>query len=74
MTRIFISDCEGPITKNDNAFEITSRFIRDGDRFYTQISKYDDVLSDVLQRPSYKAGGTLKLILPFSADKLSFPP
>lgn len=63
--RIFVSDCEGPISKNDNAFELTSHFIPEGDRFFALISKYDDVLADVFKRPSYKAGDTLKLILPF---------
>jgi len=63
--RIFISDCEGPISKNDNAFELTNHFVPDGDRFFSLISKYDDVLADVVKRPRYKAGDTLKLILPF---------
>jgi len=63
--RIFISDCEGPISKNDNAFELTSYFVPDGDHFFALISKYDDVLADVVKRPGYKAGDTLKLILPF---------
>jgi len=63
--RIFISDCEGPISKNDNAFELASHFIPDGSRLFTLISRYDDVLADVVKRPGYKAGDTLKLILPF---------
>jgi energy-converting hydrogenase A subunit R len=63
--RIFISDCEGPISKNDNAYELTSHFVPDGSRLFTLISKYDDVLADIVKRPRYKAGDTLKLILPF---------
>jgi len=63
--RIFISDCEGPISKNDNAFELASHYIPDGSRLFTLISKYDDVLADVVKRSCYKAGDTLKLILPF---------
>jgi len=62
---VFISDCEGPISKNDNAFEITEHFVPNGDRLFTLISKYDDVLADVLRKPGYSAGSTLKLILPF---------
>ena len=62
---IFITDCEGPISKNDNAFELASRFIPDGDRFFTLISRYDDIQADIVKRPGYKAGDTLKLILPF---------
>ncbi|MDH5481659.1 MAG: HAD hydrolase family protein [Candidatus Bathyarchaeota archaeon] len=65
MKKIFVSDCEGPISKNDNAFEITSSFIPDGKKLFTLISKYDDVLADVLKRPHYEAGDTLKLVLPF---------
>jgi energy-converting hydrogenase A subunit R len=65
VKRVFISDCEGPISKNDNAFEVTAHFVPNGDRLFTLISKYDDVLADVLKKPDYSAGGTLKLILPF---------
>jgi len=65
VKRAFISDCEGPISKNDNAFEITSHFVPNGDKLFTVISRYDDVLADVVKKPGYKAGYTLKLILPF---------
>lgn len=65
MKRFFISDCEGPISKNDNAFEIATHFIPDGDKLFANISKYDDVLADVLRKPGYSAGSTLKLVLPF---------
>ena len=65
MRKVFISDCEGPISRNDNAFEITSTFVPNGDKLFTVISRYDDVLADVVKRPHYKAGDTLKLILPF---------
>ncbi len=65
MTRVFVSDCEGPISKNDNAYEITARFVPGGAKLFTLISKYDDVLADVLKKPGYSAGSTLKLILPF---------
>lgn len=63
--RIFISDCEGPISKNDNAFELASNIISNGKRFFSTISKYDDVLADVVKKQGYKAGDTLRLILPF---------
>jgi len=64
MKRIFISDCEGPISKNDNAFEMTSHFVPNGDKLFAVISRYDDVLADVVKKLGYKAGYTLKLILP----------
>jgi energy-converting hydrogenase A subunit R len=65
LKRIFVSDCEGPISKNDNAFELAENFIPNGDKFFTNISLYDDVLADALKKPGYNAGSTLKLILPF---------
>ena len=65
MKRIFISDCEGPISKNDNAFELAANFIPNGDALFANISKYDDVLADILRKPGYSAGSTLKFILPF---------
>lgn len=63
--RIFITDCEGPISKNDNAFELTCEFISNGERLFTQISKYDDVQAEIVKREGYNAGDTLKLIVPF---------
>jgi energy-converting hydrogenase A subunit R len=64
VKRAFISDCEGPISKNDNAYEVTSHFIPNGGKLFTVISRYDDVLADVLKKPDYKAGYSLKLVLP----------
>lgn len=63
--KLFVTDCEGPISKNDNAFELTSSIVPDGDSFFALVSKYDDVLADVVKKPGYKAGDTLRLILPF---------
>lgn len=60
-----MSDCEGPISKNDNAFELASIFIPDGENFFTKLSRYDDILADIIKRPGYKAGNTLKFIVPF---------
>jgi energy-converting hydrogenase A subunit R len=65
VKRAFISDCEGPISKNDNAFEIATRFVPNGDKLFALISKYDDVLADVLKKSGYSAGSTLKFVVPF---------
>lgn len=59
------SDCEGPISLNDNAFELCEAFLPSGDRFFTQVSRYDDYLAEVEKRSGYKGGDTLKLIIPF---------
>ncbi|MBO8143711.1 MAG: hypothetical protein H0Z16_03880 [Thermodesulfobacterium sp.] len=58
-------DCEGPLTLNDNAFEYSQAIIPKGDKFFTQISRFDDYLADIKKKKGYKAGDTLKLILPF---------
>jgi energy-converting hydrogenase A subunit R len=63
--RIFVTDCEGPISKNDNAMELTAHFIPQGEGVFALLSKYDDYLAYVEKRPGYKAGDTLRLILPF---------
>ncbi len=63
--KFFVSDCEGPISINDNAYELSGHFIEDGEKFFEIVSRYDDVLADVLKRRGYNAGGTLKLIIPF---------
>jgi energy-converting hydrogenase A subunit R len=60
----FITDCEGPLTLNDNAFEIAEKFIPEGGEFFKILSKYDDCLVEA-NYPNYHAGDTLKLISPF---------
>lgn len=58
-------DCEGPITKNDNALELCQRFLPQGGEFFSLISRYDDFLADIVRKEGYRAGNTLSLILPF---------
>lgn len=65
MSYQFNTDCEGPISKNDNALELCQFYIPSGEHFFSLLSKYDDYLADIEKRPGYKAGDTLKLILPF---------
>jgi energy-converting hydrogenase A subunit R len=45
--------------------ELAASFVPEGQRFFSLISKYDDFLADIEKRRGYKAGDTLKLILPF---------
>lgn len=61
----FITDCEGPLTLNDNAFELSANFIENGGELFKILSLYDDYLADIVKKEGYKAGNTLKLILPF---------
>ena len=61
----FITDCEGPLTLNDNAFELCEHFIENGGELFKILSLYDDYLVDVVKKEGYKVGNTLKFILPF---------
>ncbi len=63
--QVFISDCEGPLSINDNAFEAAQAFIPRGDCLFALLSRYDDVLADLVKRPGYRAGTTLTLLTPF---------
>jgi predicted HAD superfamily phosphohydrolase len=63
--RIYVTDCEGPLTRDDNAQEIAERFVPDGADFFARLSRYDDLLADVVRRPGYNAGDTLRLLPPF---------
>lgn len=63
--KLFITDCEGPISRNDNAMELSEFYIPEGDRFFSLLSKYDDVLAYIIKKENYNPGNTLKLIFPF---------
>jgi energy-converting hydrogenase A subunit R len=63
--RLYCTDLEGPVTKNDNAAEMAAAIIPDGAEFFRRVSLYDDYLAEVVEMPGYRAGDTLRLILPF---------
>ncbi len=63
--RLYATDLEGPITKNDNAAELAAHIVPDGSGLFKRISLYDDYLAEVIERPGYRAGDTLRLVLPF---------
>jgi predicted HAD superfamily phosphohydrolase len=63
--RLYVTDCEGPLTRNDNAQEVAERFIPDGAELFARLSRYDDFLADVVHKPGYNAGDTLRLLPPF---------
>lgn len=62
---LYLTDCEGPISKNDNAFELAEHLIPAGGDFFAKVSRYDDFVADIEKKPGYKAGNTLQLIVPF---------
>lgn len=65
LKKLFVTDCEGPLSLNDNAYELAKEFIPDGDEFFRIVSLFDDYLVDIIKKPGYNAGSTLKLIAPF---------
>jgi energy-converting hydrogenase A subunit R len=58
-------DLEGPLTPQDNAYELMKLFPRGG-KIFEVISRYDDLLT-LERRPDYEPGDTLALITPFLA-------
>lgn len=56
-------DLEGPLSPQDNAFEVM-HLIKNGPALFEVISKYDDYLA-LQNRLDYEPGDTLKLIVPF---------
>ncbi len=56
-------DLEGPLSPQDNAYEV-SGLIRNGYKIFEIISRYDDILT-LESRAGYEPGDTLKLIVPF---------
>ncbi|HOE16020.1 MAG TPA: hypothetical protein PLX02_00805 [Syntrophorhabdaceae bacterium] len=62
---IYVTDCEGPVTRDDNAYEIADAFLREGGRLFILLSKFDDYLGDIEKVEGYRYGSTLRFILPF---------
>ncbi len=62
MVKIFF-DLEGPISPQDNAYEVLG-LAKNGEKVFEVISKYDDILT-LEKRENYEPGDTLKLIVPF---------
>ena len=56
-------DLEGPLSSQDNAYELMKLF-PNGDKIFEVISRYDDLLT-LEGREDYEPGDTLALIVPF---------
>ncbi|RZN39782.1 MAG: hypothetical protein EF813_03810 [Methanosarcinales archaeon] len=56
-------DLEGPLSPQDNAYEVMS-LIKNGDIIFETLSRYDDFLA-MEGRENYEPGDTLALIVPF---------
>jgi len=63
MTNFIAFDLEGPLSPQDNAYDLM-RLFPNGDRVFEVISRYDDLLA-LEEREDYEPGDTLALIVPF---------
>lgn len=57
-------DLEGPVSSQDNAQAVCKRFVPDGGKVFSVISRYDDLLT-LANKEGYEPGDTLGLIIPF---------
>lgn len=64
MTRTICFDLEGPLSPQDNAYEVMKLIGPAGACIFEAISRYDDLLA-LEGRPDYEPGDTLALIIPF---------
>jgi len=63
MADFICFDLEGPLSPQDNAYDLM-RLFPGGDRIFEVISRYDDLLA-LEEREDYEPGDTLALIVPF---------
>lgn len=63
MSSYIAFDLEGPLSPQDNAYDLM-RLFPNGDRIFEIISRYDDLLT-LDEKPGYEPGDTLALIVPF---------
>jgi len=63
MANFICFDLEGPLSPQDNAYELMKLF-PNGDKLFEVISRYDDLLT-LEEREDYEPGDTLALIVPF---------
>jgi len=63
MNNFICFDLEGPLSPEDNAYELMKLF-PNGGKVFEVISRYDDLLT-LAEREDYEPGDTLALIVPF---------
>ena len=63
MAKVVYFDLEGPLSPQDNAYEVMG-LVENGHQIFEVISRYDDLVA-LEGREGYEAGDTLSLIAPF---------
>ncbi len=60
-----IMSCDGILSGNDYARDLCGRTIRNGERFFDAVSRYEDLSTYALERDESKSRQTMKMIIPF---------
>lgn len=63
--KIYITTCEGPVSKNNIAYEIAEAFLSEGGRLFNLLNTFDDYLGAVEKMPGHRSGSALTYLLPF---------
>ncbi len=64
MERAVFFDLEGPLSPQDNAYDVASKLLPGGQKLFEALSRYDDLLA-LEGRGGYEPGDTLALLVPF---------
>ena len=66
MTKnIYITNCEGPVSRHDSTQEIAEAFLPEGGKLFGLLSQFDSYLGDIEKIKNHVYGSSLKYILPF---------
>ncbi|NLF34189.1 MAG: hypothetical protein GX583_04710 [Thermoplasmatales archaeon] len=65
LDKQLVCNCHGLISRNDSLRGLCTRYIRNGDRFYDTVSRYDDLTAHLLGRNDSQAGNVSKFAAPF---------
>ena len=63
--KLYITRCEGPITLNDNAYDLAQAYIPDGDKLFANLGKFEEYLAYIERTEADQYGSSLRYILPF---------
>ena len=65
MRRIYITDCEGSVAKNDIACQIAAAFLPEGRKLMSRLNEFDAYLGAIERTSGHIYGSALRYILPF---------
>jgi energy-converting hydrogenase A subunit R len=63
--KVYITNCEGPVSTDDSAGGIAEAFLPEGGKLFTLLKQFDAYLGDIEKIKNHVYGNSLKYILPF---------